>query len=191
MSQGENAQKVYDYLTENYPEDCIHWAKTVDWKLDNEVPLKDIQMARRPGGAREADKVKGIAQAVKEGKPMDPVVLVRLPDRTIKIADGYHRTLGFQHAGKKTIKAWIASVPDMKGAWDKEMHEKKLNIGKKAYQEFLEFVGFEKEAMAQIPEEAGGNIFNRLAQMDDVASLAIISHRKHQQAQQHEKSESE
>lgn len=146
MSQGENAQTVFDYLKENYPVDCIQWSKTVDWKLDNEVSLKDIQMARRPGGAREVDKVKGIAQAVKDGKPMDPVVLVRLPDRTIKIADGYHRTLGFQHAGKKTIKAWIASVPDMKGAWDKEMHEKKLNIGKKAYDEFLAYVGFSKEA---------------------------------------------
>lgn len=180
----ENAKKVYDYLKQNYPDDCIQWSKTVDWKLDDDVPLKEIQMARRPGGPRELDKVKGIAQAVKDGKPMDPVVLVKLPDGTIKIADGYHRTLGFQHAGKKSIKAWIASVPEQKGAWDKEMHEKKLNIGKKAYDEFLEYVGLQKEAFEEIPipDEIGGNIFNRIAQMDDVANLAMIQHKKMQQA---------
>lgn len=123
---------VHNYLKKNYPEDCIYWAKLVDWKLQAQVPLEKIKMARRPGGAREQDKVKGIAQAVRDGEPMEPVVLVRLPDGSMKIADGYHRTLGFKKADKKTIKAWVANVPAYDGPWDREMHEKKLNIGKQA-----------------------------------------------------------
>jgi hypothetical protein len=130
-TEKKNSTKVFNYLKQNYPEDCLMWSKEVDWSL-KDIPLKDIKMARRPGGAREMDKVKGIAQAVKDGKPMEPVVLVKLPDGTIKIADGYHRTLGFDHAEKEKIKAWIANVQEDKGPWDKEMHEKKLNVGKKA-----------------------------------------------------------
>lgn len=123
---------VYNYLKKNYPEDCIYWAKLVQWDLEKQVPLDKIKMARRPGGAREKDKVKRISQAVRNGESMEPVVLVRLPDGTMKIADGYHRTLGFKNADQKTIKAWVADVLVNDGPWDKEMHEKKLNTGKKA-----------------------------------------------------------
>ncbi|MGE7305703.1 ParB N-terminal domain-containing protein [Priestia megaterium] len=124
--------KVYNYLKKNYPPDCLQWVKDVEWKLSDSVPLSDIKMARRPGGAREQDKVKGIAQAIRDGQKMEPVVLVRLPNGDIKIADGYHRTKGYEKAEKKNVRAYIATVKDAKGPWDKEMHEKKLNVGKAA-----------------------------------------------------------
>ena len=136
LAQVANKKKVYDYLKENYPADCLTWVKEYDWTL-KDVPLEKIQMARRPGGARETDKVKGIAQAIKEGKPMEPVVLVELPSGVVKIADGYHRTLGFKHAEKRNTKAWVAKVSVDKGPWDKEMHEKKLNVGKAAHAESI------------------------------------------------------
>lgn len=129
--------KVHTYLKENYPVECLKWVKDAKWTLSKQVPLSKIKMARRPGGAREKDKVKGIAQAVKDGKSMEPVVLVELPDGTMKIADGFHRTLGFKHAEKKTIKAYVGKVEEDKGPWDKEMHEKKLNVGKTAAYEGL------------------------------------------------------
>lgn len=122
--------QVFNYLKENYPEDCLQWVKDTKWERLDSVPLKDITMARRPGGAREMDKVKGIAGAIKDGKKMEPVVLVKLPNGEIKIADGYHRTLAFKHAGETTINAWMGTVKDQKGPWDREMHEKKLNVGK-------------------------------------------------------------
>lgn len=145
-------KKVFEYLKQNYPEDCVFWSTLVDWEL-KDVSLEDIKMARRPGGAREMDKVKGIAQAVKDGKAMEPVVLVKLPDGTVKIADGYHRTLGFKHADKAKIKAWIAPVPDSKGPWDKEMHERKLNVGKKASEMEL---GLAK--LAELTNDEKGNL---------------------------------
>lgn len=145
--------EVHKYLKQNYPDDCIGWCKDYDWK-EKKVPLSKIQMARRPGGARETDKVKGIAEAVKQGKPMEAVILVETPDGKIKIADGYHRTLGHDHADKKTIKSWIAKVSDHKGPWDKEMHEKKLNVGKKAELD-LGLSGLEKSALLepQVPQQ--------------------------------------
>lgn len=143
-SKSVKASEVHKYLKQNYPDDCIEWCKSVDWKEKN-VPLSKIQMARRPGGAREKDKVKGIAEAVKQGKPMEAVVLVKTPEGKIKIADGYHRTLGHEHADKKSIKSWIGEVADNKGPWDKEMHEKKLNVGKQAELD-LGLAGLEKQA---------------------------------------------
>lgn len=138
------ASEIHKYLKQNYPDDCIGWVKDIEWK-EKKVPLSQIQMARRPGGAREMDKVKGIAEAVKQGKEMEPVVLVKTPEGKTKIADGYHRTLGHDHADEKTIKAWITEVPENKGPWDKEMHEKKLNVGKKAELD-LGLAGLEKQA---------------------------------------------
>ncbi|MED4068604.1 ParB N-terminal domain-containing protein [Priestia megaterium] len=122
---------VYNYLKKNYPESCIQWARMINWKLQESVPLDKVKMARRPGGAREQDKVKRIAQAIKNGEHMEPVVLVRLPDGSYKIADGYHRTLGFKYADKKAVKAWVANVPVVDGPWNHEMHKLKLNVGKK------------------------------------------------------------
>lgn len=126
--------KVMTYLRKNYPADTLYWVRDAEWQL-KEVPLVSIQMSRRPGGARETDKVKSIAQAVKDGQKMEPVVLVETPGTgKLKIADGYHRTLGFEHANKSSIKAWVGKVKAEKGPWDKEMHEKKLNVGKSAWE---------------------------------------------------------
>lgn len=124
--------EVYDKLKEHYPEDVLQWVKDADWTLKS-IPLSEINMSRRPGG-RNMDKVKGIAKAVEAGEKMDPVVLVKQSDGKYQVADGYHRTLGFQHAGKDKIKAYVADCGCDDGPWDKEMHEKKLNVepGKKA-----------------------------------------------------------
>lgn len=131
-------EKVHSYLKQNYPADTLKWVKNTEWTEEN-VPLSQIKMSRRPGGARENDKVKGIAQAFKDGKPMEPVVLVKAPDGTHKVADGYHRTLGCKHAGKTTIKAYVGRVIQVEGPWDKEMHARKLNVGKAAFETFDEF----------------------------------------------------
>lgn len=167
--QNKNSDKVFKYLKQNYPKECVLWSTHVDWEL-KDVSLANIKMARRPGGAREMDKVKGIAGAVKDGKPMEPVVLVKLPDGAIKIADGYHRTLGFDHAGKKKIKAWIANVPDNKGPWDKEMHEKKLNVGKKANEYGL--VGLMKIAIDDEEDP------NKLVGIGAIGSGALIAQKQ-------------
>lgn len=126
LASADDTKKVYAYLKKNYPIETLDWVDSAAWKLA-EVPLTDIQMDRRPGGAREVDKVKRIAEAFKKDEEMEPVVLVQVPDGKMKVADGYHRTLGCRHAGKTKIKAWVGSVEEKSGPWDKEMHEKKLN----------------------------------------------------------------
>jgi len=117
-------EDVYAYLRENYPADVLKWVKGENWELKR-VPLSNIKMARRPGG-RNPDKVQRIAEAIKSGEKMEPVVLVQVKGG-YKIADGYHRTLAFQHAGKKSIQAWVATGKHSDGPWDAEMHRRKLN----------------------------------------------------------------
>lgn len=120
------AGKVMSGLREHYPPSVLGWVKRARWSHEPAVPLSSIDMARRPGG-RDHKKVRGIAKAVRGGKRMAPVVLVRTSDG-LKVADGYHRTLGTAKAGQKTIGAYIASGVGDHGPWEKTMHDKKLNL---------------------------------------------------------------
>lgn len=124
--------KVYDLLKEHYPEKVLGWVKDATWSLQD-IDLSDINMSRRPGG-RNMEKVKNIAQAILDGKKMGPVVLVKQSTGRYQVADGYHRTLGFQKAGETKIKAYVAAGLEDDGPWDEEMHANKLNVeaGKKA-----------------------------------------------------------
>ena len=128
QASAENMKEVYRYLKKTYPPETLEWVDDANWKKVK-VPLSEIQMDRRPGGARETDKVKAIAKAFKDNEKMEPVVLVETPTGKLKVADGYHRTLGCKHAEKATIEAWVGKVEESNGPWDKEMHEKKLNKG--------------------------------------------------------------
>lgn len=118
--------KVHAYLARNYPERVLGWVDDATWRLDPAVPLSRIKMARRPG-ARDQDKVEGIADAVKAGKSMEPVVLVDTGEEQLEIADGYHRTAAFERAGRKTIAAYVATGVGRHGPWEQDMHEAKLN----------------------------------------------------------------
>ena len=125
------ASKVGDYLKDNYPSAVLGWVPRASWKLTT-VRLADIDMARRPGG-RNPSKVAAIAEDVQRGRPTNPVVLVDDDNGKYELADGYHRTLAFERAGKKTIRAYVASG-DVEGFDGKTMHAAKLNVapGEKA-----------------------------------------------------------
>ncbi len=120
-----SSDRVYDYLCENYPANVLTWVKPLRWQFQSRVPLKFIHMDRRPGG-RDPAKVKGIAEAIDQGQHMEPVVLVDGP-HGYWIADGYHRTLAFQHAGRTFITAYVAEVESDEGPWRRAMHDAKLN----------------------------------------------------------------
>lgn len=124
----ENTKTVKKYLLKTYPAETLEWVDESDW-TKKKVSLEDIKMDRRPGGAREQDKVKNIAEAFRNKESMEPVVLVKTPEGKMKVADGYHRTLGCKHSGNATIEAWVGKTDSQEGPWDKEMHEKKLNKG--------------------------------------------------------------
>ena len=119
------AQTVYDYLRQNYPARTLKWVKDATWLKANNVPLEIIRMARRPGG-RNMAKVEAIASAIKADKKMEPVVLVETSDG-LEIADGYHRTLAYQRAGRKKIRAYVGVGAKEHGPWEEDMHREKLN----------------------------------------------------------------
>lgn len=116
---------VYDMLAKVYPEDTLGWVKKAQWRKTR-AHLADIDMDRRPGG-RDPKKVRGIAAALENGKRMDPVVLVETSDEKWQIADGYHRTLAYRHAGRTSIPAYVARGAGEHGPWEREMHDRKLN----------------------------------------------------------------
>ncbi len=109
------AEIVHEYLLRSYPPDDVQWVldPAITWEYDRSVPLKDINMARRPGGRNPA-KVQEIGDTLDDGASMDPVVLVDFGEpQGLRIADGYHRTLGAEHAGKDDVPAFIGrNVPE-------------------------------------------------------------------------------
>lgn len=128
-----DADIVYDYLRDNYPASVLGWVKQATWRSAPSVPLTEIKMDHRPG-ARDPDKVAGIADAIASGKKMDPVVLVDTGEDRYEIADGYHRTLAFRKAGRTSIPAYVGSGVGMHGPWEKAMHDAKLNRAPELYE---------------------------------------------------------
>jgi 8-oxo-dGTP pyrophosphatase MutT (NUDIX family) len=125
---GDLTHEVYAYLARHYPATVLEWVKEARWTGPHAVPLARINMARRPGGARNEAKVQAIRQHVEDGGHLDPVVLVQVPGQAkYEIADGWHRTAGVRDAGGTTIRAWIGRVDTSSGPWDQAMNEAKLN----------------------------------------------------------------
>lgn len=158
----KRARKVYDYLARHYPADTLDWVKAAEWRGPVDVPLTDVSMARRPGGARDMDKVQSIAESIEAGETLDPVVLVETPGGPpYKVADGFHRTLALDRVGRRTVSAWIGKVDQDTGPWAKEMHEEKLNkadegaVGDYRARHLIRW--YNEGADGQIPWGSGGD----------------------------------
>lgn len=125
----DETEHVYAYLARHYPLDTIEWVKSAVWRGPVMVDLSEIQFERRPGGARNEDKVRMMVNAIHDGTPpRDPVVLVQTPSSPpFHVADGYHRLAAFHDAGQGQISAWIGKVTTETGPWGREMNQAKLN----------------------------------------------------------------
>jgi hypothetical protein len=111
---GDLATVVHRYLLRSYPPKDVEWAldPAIGWEYDPGVPLGQINMARRPGGRNEA-KVAEIASVVGDGASMDPIVLADFGEPQLRIADGFHRTLGVERASRDAVPAFIGRhVPE-------------------------------------------------------------------------------
>jgi hypothetical protein len=105
---GDLAKRVHRYLLRSYPAKDVEWVldPAIGWEYEPDVPLDSVNMARRPGGRNE-DKVASIAESVESGASMDPVVLADFGEPLLRIADGFHRTLGVERAGKGAVPAFV------------------------------------------------------------------------------------
>lgn len=59
-----------------------------------------------------------ILQAVTSGEDIPPIVVQRLPDGTLHLTDGFHRTEAHLQAGEKMITATIIDVDTEEQVWD-------------------------------------------------------------------------
>jgi hypothetical protein len=117
--------QVHGYLSGSYPAGVLGWVHDGHWQRKN-VPLTDVNMARRPGGRDDA-KVAGIEKAIGAGRKMDPVVLVKNSDGQHDVADGYHRTLAMKHLGLQSVDAYVGQGFPDDGPWQTQMHAAKFN----------------------------------------------------------------
>lgn len=124
----ELADKVFKYLKGDYPLETIEWVKEVPWEKTI-VSLEDLKMGRRPGGAREPEKTEALKEKYENGEKLDPVIVVKDGNGDLRLADGYHRTLGRKKAGFKNIDAYVGTSEDVDGPWKSEMHDKKISKG--------------------------------------------------------------
>lgn len=120
-----DGREVLAYLSDNYPAQVLGWVNGADW-VHRKVSLAEVKLGRRPGG-RDMAKVEAIAQAIEDGKKLDPVVLVDTGEDKLEVADGYHRLLAYQRAGVDEVDAYVGSGASQHGPWETEMHDAKLN----------------------------------------------------------------
>ncbi len=123
----DQTHHVYAYLARHYPASKLEWVKQAVWHGPVKVPLDQISMAHREGGARNPDKVAAIAHSIADGHALEPVVLVEEPghDKYL-IADGWHRTAAVQHTGGSSVSAYVGVLKDG-GFSAAAMGEAKLN----------------------------------------------------------------
>jgi hypothetical protein len=129
QGHADATHEVYAYLARHYPANVLEWVKDAHWHGPSTVALSDIDMARRPGGARNEDKVDALVRAIEDGTPpMHPIVLVDTPGNgKYEIADGWHRSLAYQKAGRTHLTAWIGTVDTATGPWGAEMNRVSLD----------------------------------------------------------------
>lgn len=124
----DKTHHVYAYLARHYPKDDLEWVLKAVWRGPMQVPLDDIDMARRSGGARDENKVRMIAAAIDDGLKLDPIVLVDMPgEDKYQIADGWHRTAAIEHTGDTSALAWVGTVGADSGFSAAQLGRDKLN----------------------------------------------------------------
>jgi len=125
LAKADIADVVYRTLANEYPTELLDWVHQADWRFERDVPVVTIDHARRPGG-RDYTNIRHIGQGHDIGVPVMPVVLVDTGESQYTIADGWHRTIAADQAGRAMIPAFIASGVGPDGPWDRAMHEAKL-----------------------------------------------------------------
>lgn len=172
-------KKVTDIMEENYPKNKLGWINDADWRLEKKVPLCDIQMERRVGGPRNSDKVDSIAEKIKSGMKMGPVVLIERTDKdgnvTGKyIADGFHRTAGLKKAGEEFTSAYVGTMnysPDLVS-----VHASKLNESEDLFQDFANKNPDEIRKILNImDEETARSNFDKISSLADGSSCPSCS----------------
>lgn len=119
---------VRSFLNQYYPPEKTAWVEQGKW-VRADVPLGHIDFSHRPGNPPEPAKVNAIADRIRGGETMKPVVLVDTGADHLKVGDGYHRALGSQAAGSPTLDAFVGSGLGEHGPWEGEIHDAKLNTG--------------------------------------------------------------
>lgn len=96
-------------LKKQWPESELDIVKRGKWRYDPAFPLKKVNAARRPV-PRNPKIVQGVEAEVEVGAPLRPITIIHTkvvgkPGYTP--IDGWHHTLGYEHAGVKKTPAYI------------------------------------------------------------------------------------
>ena len=108
-AKGDVVEAVLAALRKQWPEAELEIIRQGKWTFDPKFPMDKINAARRPI-ARNPKIVAGVEAALKVGAPIAPVTLIHtkvIDKGGYEPIDGWHRTLANEHAGNKTIAAYV------------------------------------------------------------------------------------
>jgi hypothetical protein len=115
------AAAVRAQLADDFPPDALGWVDDGDvtWTGPQLVPVSDIDFSDAGdwAAAHQPDRVAKFAKKISKHKQVKPAVLVKLPDGRLIVADGHHRTLAYQQAGRPVL-AYIGRTTKQTGPWD-------------------------------------------------------------------------
>jgi len=124
------AEKVYDQLAEDFPEDAIKWVKSAVWDGPVRVPLKEIDFSNKENwrASKDIKHVEHFLKKIEDEGFAKPIVLINEPNKKkLMVADGHHRALAYQKL-KEAPLAFVATVGSENGPWV-SMHDEQDENG--------------------------------------------------------------
>jgi len=110
--QPVKAKVVRRMMAEKFPSHATAWVKDATW-TSADVPFTDIDFDDETSWSahHQQDKVKHFSHLVHTGQPIDPPVMVQIPNKAkLRIVDGHHRVLGARAAKHDVIRAYVGTV---------------------------------------------------------------------------------
>lgn len=120
-TKGIKAKDVVTYLDKQYPGDDLHWVTKCDWDQKT-IPLATIDYPQLPK-EQDQQKIDAKVASIKNGTPINPIVVVHTGPRKETIVDGRHRTLAYEKLERTTIPAWIGTPKGDIGDWRKTVED--------------------------------------------------------------------
>ncbi len=115
--------EVHRMLKKHYPKDSIEWVLGMNWTRAS-VALSEISVTG-PSSNKDAKTIQRMADDMKDGEPIKPVILVKPEDGLMQVADGHHRVTAALMAKRRVIPAYVGR-PRVENDWRKQVMDMQL-----------------------------------------------------------------
>ena len=115
------AAKVIKQESVDYPASAIAWMYHASWIGPTTIPADHVDFDSTQMDGADPDHVQDFVKKLREGKKVNPVILVKIPGQNkLQLADGHHRFLAYEELDTP-VRAFVGTITDGSTDWQ-DMH---------------------------------------------------------------------